>query len=90
MSFKKPTTIWIVNVVSFLLFTVLSLTGLINWLILPHGRRTGSEFLITLRHFIRDVHEWMGLFFIVFIIIHLFLHWGYIKNSLKKYLSINL
>lgn len=90
MSNRKPGKIWIVNVVSFLLFTLLSLTGLINWLILPRGRRAGGEFLINMRHFFRDVHEWMGLLFIVFIIIHLILHWGYIKKSLKKYLSVNL
>jgi hypothetical protein len=82
---SKANQLWVVNLLSFLLFSLLGITGLINWILLPRGPRAGGGFLITLRHFLRDVHEWAALGFIIVVIIHLFLHWGYIKTHLKRY-----
>ena len=33
----KLSKLWVVNVISFFLFSLLSVTGLINWLLLPRG-----------------------------------------------------
>ncbi len=85
MTIRKTTHLWLINMVSFVLFVVLSLTGLINWLVLPKGYEAKGSFLITLRHFFVEVHEWTALAFMVTIAIHIFLHWGYVKTSLKKY-----
>jgi hypothetical protein len=41
--------------------------------------------LISLKHFFITLHEWVGVMFIVLIIIHVVLHWTYIKSNLKKY-----
>ncbi len=81
---NKANQLWVVNLISFLLFSLLGVTGLINWLLLPRGARSG-DFLIGLRHFLRDVHEWAALGFMIVVAIHLFLHWGYIKINLKRY-----
>jgi len=34
---EKLSRLWIVNVISFFLFSLLIVTGLINWLVLPRG-----------------------------------------------------
>ena len=84
MTNKRARKLWMVNVVSFVLFSVLGITGLINWLVLPRGYEARGSFLITLRHFFREVHEWTALAFLVTIVIHIFLHWGYVRANLKK------
>lgn len=80
---QKSSYYWIINVINFVLFSVLSLTGLITW-ILPKGHGSDS-LLINLKHFLKDIHEWTGFIFVVFAIIHIVVHWTYIKNNLGKY-----
>jgi hypothetical protein len=82
---NKANQLWVVNLLSFLLFGLLGATGLINWLMLPRGPRAGGGFLISLRHFLLDVHQWAALGFMIVVAIHLVLHWGYIKIHLKRY-----
>jgi hypothetical protein len=82
---NKANQLWVVNLISFLLFCFLSITGLINWLLLPRGPRAGGGFLLDLRHFLRDVHQWAALGFIIVVAVHLYLHWGYIQTHLKRY-----
>jgi hypothetical protein len=81
----KALKLWVVNVVSFILFSLLGITGLINWLILPKGYGNRGGVLVSLRHFLVEVHEWAGLLFIIIIVVHIVLHWGYVKTNLKKY-----
>ena len=84
MSGAKALRLWLVNVISFILFSLLSFTGLINWLFLPRGPKSVGGLWISLRHFLREVHEWTALAFIFIIVIHLAMHWEYIKSKLKK------
>lgn len=84
MSENKAEKLWIVNIISFVLLSILTLTGLINWLIIPRGGG-GEGGLTILRHFLRQVHEWTALMFIIIILIHLALHWTHIKSNLQKY-----
>ena len=84
MTNKKTFKLWLTNVLSFVLFSVLVITGLINWLVLPKGYEAKGSFLITLRHFFIEVHEWTALAFIVTVAVHILLHWGYVKTNLKK------
>jgi Domain of unknown function (DUF4405) len=81
---NRSNQLWIVNVAAFIIFCILGVTGLINWLLLPRGAGSGGGFVIALRHFLRDLHEWAALGFIIVVAIHLVLHWGYIKSNLKK------
>jgi hypothetical protein len=85
MSNKKAETLWGVNVVSFGLFAVLTLTGLTNWLLLPRGyEAAGAGFLISLRHLLRGIHEWTAVLFIITVLIHLGLHGAYLRSKIKK------
>ena len=81
---KKNSARWAVNVLSFVLFALLSVTGLINWLILPRGYALRGEFLRSLRHFLIEIHQWAGMLFIVVVAAHVILHWGYIKAKLVQ------
>jgi hypothetical protein len=85
MANGKALKLWTVNVISFILFVILCITGLINWLVLPRGYEARGNFLVSLRHLFVDVHEWTGLIFMGMVVIHIVLHWPYIKSNLKKY-----
>lgn len=80
----KLSTLWIVNVISFFLFSLLGVTGLVNWLFLPRGYGSGAGVLVSIRHFLVTFHEWTGLFFLIVIGIHISLHWTYVKKSLDR------
>jgi hypothetical protein len=41
--------------------------------------------LVSLRHFFIAMHEWTALIFIIVIVVHIILHWPYIKTNLLKY-----
>jgi len=81
---KKNAALWAVNIISFLLFILLSITGLINWLVLPKGYELRGSFLISIRHFLIEVHQWAGSIFIIIVVVHVILHWGYIRARLAK------
>ena len=85
MDMKKKDLLWYVGSAMFVLFSVLGLTGLTNWLLIPRGSELEPGFSLSLRHFFRDVHEWMGLFFIILVLVHLWLHKDYIVNNWKTY-----
>jgi hypothetical protein len=84
MTMEKPLKRWAVNVVSFVLFSLLAVTGLANWLVLPHGGGRREGILIATRHLLMEVHAWLAMLFLVAIAIHLVLHGSYIKANLKK------
>jgi hypothetical protein len=85
MSMNKAEKLWFVNIFSFVLFSILTFTGLINWLFIPRGGGSEGGFIVLLRHFLQQVHEWTALMFIIIILIHLALHWTYIKSNLQQY-----
>jgi len=84
MKSSKSLKLWMVNVVSFFLFCLLGFTGLMNWMVLPRGFAARGGFAVTARHFLADVHAWTALAFVVTIVIHIMLHWPYVKHNLKK------
>ena len=81
----KLSRLWIVNVISFFLFTLLSITGLINWLLLPQGYGSRAGFLVSFRHFLVTVHEWTALLFMIVIGVHILLHLAYVKKNWDRY-----
>jgi hypothetical protein len=86
---KRKDMLWYVNLGMFALFSLLAFTGLINWLVIPAGHEIDSGFLLSLRHFIREIHEWFGFFFIILSGVHLWLHWDYVTVNWKKMLNKN-
>ena len=90
MANKRAFKLWMINVVSFILFVLLSGTGLINWLLLPKGYRAGGGFWVSLRHSLVEIHQWIALLFMVIIAIHMVFHWSYIVIDRKgNKLNIN-
>jgi hypothetical protein len=85
MSNGRSSKLWMVNVISFILFIILCSTGLLNWLVLPRGYEARGSFLVSLRHFFIAFHEWTALIFMIVVAVHIVLHWPYIKSNLKKY-----
>jgi ABC-type transport system involved in multi-copper enzyme maturation permease subunit len=85
MSNGRSSKLWIVNVISFILFIILCSTGLLNWLVLPRGYEARGSFLVSLRHFFIAFHEWAALIFMIVVAVHIVLHWPYVKSNLKKY-----
>jgi len=85
MFIGKSLKLWVVNIISFILFLILCSTGFINWIVLPRGYEARGNFLVSLRHFFIAIHEWAGLLFMVVVVIHIVLHWPYIKSNFKKY-----
>lgn len=85
MKKNKAETLWVVNVIMSLLFVILGITGLINWWVIPKGYEIRGSFLISIRHFFMEVHQWTAFIFIIAVAVHLYLHWTYVITNLKKY-----
>lgn len=86
---SKGLRLWLLNLILFLSFILLSLTGLITWVILPRGQRfrDGGE-LHALRDMLIELHEWVALVFIALIVVHLVWHWSSITANAKRWLSL--
>ena len=84
MAGNKAVMLWLVNTISIILLAILMLTGLANWLALPHGSPGGAGFLAGLRHFLREIHEWTAVLFVAVICVHVAMHWSYVKSNLRK------
>jgi uncharacterized BrkB/YihY/UPF0761 family membrane protein len=86
---SKGLRLWFLNLTLFLCFILLSLTGLIPWVILPRGQRLrdGGE-LHALRDMLIELHEWVALVFIALIVVHLVWHWSYIMANAKRWLRL--
>lgn len=76
----------------FAAFLMVSLSGLVNWLVLPGGGYRGGRnplyhttFLSLNRPDWTDVHLWSALLFIIIVIIHLALHWQWIMCVVRRY-----
>ncbi len=63
--------------VLFLLFSMVSVTGLVAWTLLPHT----AEALAPVRHFCIDVHNITGLMLVTGLILHLRRRWRFLLSS---------
>ncbi|MCK4781405.1 DUF4405 domain-containing protein [Candidatus Parcubacteria bacterium] len=81
----------IINIISFFVFLFSAFSGLILWKIFPSGSgfRGGrgitedNIFLGLFRREWSDIHIYTSLIFAALVIIHLILHWSWIKNIPK-------
>jgi hypothetical protein len=81
---QKKEMLWIVNVVSFVLLLLLAVTGLVNWLLAPHGAGLSGGAGRALRHLLREFHAWTAVVFCLVCAIHIGLHWGTVRANLKR------
>ncbi len=72
------------------LFTVVSITGLILFFFLPSGLKQGGsrEVLGIAKQVWTQIHDWSGIILVAFISAHFILHWQWIvyatKNTFQK------
>ncbi|MBN2131332.1 MAG: DUF4405 domain-containing protein [Sedimentisphaerales bacterium] len=98
---RRTTLNFIVDAVGFVDLLLLAATGVIlRWVLPPgsggHGQAfrggRGGAHIRTLwglgRHDWGDVHFVLSLLFVFLILVHLILHWTWIKTCIKSFLSI--
>jgi len=86
-----------VNIVSFFALLISGLSGFLLWFFIPKGNSyrggrniaSGSEFFGLDRHNWIDIHNYSSLIFFILMLIHLILHWNWIKNLPKLLKSKN-
>ena len=94
---KRTTLNFIVDLISFLNLACLAFTGFIIKYILPpgsggHGRDLhGGRGHVDIkqlwsmsRHEWGDIHFYLSVLFLAFMVVHIILHWGWIKNYFKS------
>jgi hypothetical protein len=80
---RRVTVNFIVNLVSFIILLVLSTSGII--IALPHEHGPGAKNVLGLgRGQWGDLHLWLGIAFVVLMLVHLVLHWEWVKCYVKS------
>ena len=97
---KRSSINFIVDSISLVVFVFMVLTGLVMEYILPPGSggagpRPGrgakeiKEFLSLSRHDWGDIHFYLAIAFVVLMVVHLCLHWSWVKSYLKSLFAKN-
>jgi len=94
---KRTRLNFLVDIVSFLNLLCLGFTGYIMKFILPpgsgglgrqlhsgRGREPIREFLSLTRHEWGDIHFYLAVVFLALMLLHIILHWTWIKNRFKS------
>ncbi len=99
---KRVTLNFIVDLISFVNLMGLAFTGIIIKFILPpgtgglgrqlsggRGREPVEQLWSMTRHEWGDIHFYLAVLFIVLIVVHIILHWSWIKNYFKSLLGLS-
>ena len=99
---RRATVNFIVDLVAFLSLLALAFTGFIMKYILPPGsggrgrgfrggRGTGEieDFWSMTRHEWGDIHFYLAVLFAALMVIHIILHWTWIKNYFKSLFRVS-
>ena len=82
---KRTVNLWL-NGVAFAAFVSLMVSGtVLHWVLPPgRGRRLGVDQLLFGwgRHDWRELHLWIALTFLALVVVHLTLHWSWIRANL--------
>ena len=89
---SKSKQYFAVVVASFAALFVEAFSGFVLWLVLPHGSGMGrgrggglgSSSFIFDRGTWLDIHDWAAIALIIFIILHIAMHWKWIVRMLKS------
>ena len=80
---RRATVNFIVNLASFVVLLVLSASGII--IALPHEHGQGENRILGLgRGQWGDLHLWLGIAFVVLMLVHIILHWDWISCFVKS------
>ena len=80
---KRTKLNFVIDVVAFVGFIVLTTTGVLMRYILPPGSGRYSTIWSLDRHEWGDIHFWISFVFFLILAFHLVLHWRWIVNVLK-------
>jgi len=93
---RRVTINFLIDVVNFAVLIFLALTGFILKTILPpgtggigreitggRGREEVKELLSLARHDWGDIHFYLAAAFLVLMVVHIVMHWGWIKRYVK-------
>ncbi|MHC4601808.1 MAG: DUF4405 domain-containing protein [Planctomycetota bacterium] len=98
---KRSLLNFVVELVSFIALLGLAVTGLIMKYILPPGtsgrgrllhgggREHIKELWSMTRHEWGDIHFYLAILFVSFMVVHIILHWSWIKNYFKSLLGFS-
>ncbi|RJP64712.1 MAG: DUF4405 domain-containing protein [Candidatus Abyssobacteria bacterium SURF_17] len=78
---------FIIDMIMFILIAALITIGLLLGLVIPTGEVPPQQkYLLQLhRHDWGDIHLYLALIFLVVLVIHIYLHWAWIKATTRKY-----
>lgn len=76
---KNKLKFW-VDILMFLDFLLVSISGFVLWLVLPRGSGKFGESFIFSREQWLWLHDWSSVILITLILIHLILNWIWIKS----------
>jgi len=94
---RRVTINFLIDAVSFAVLIFLALTGFILKAVLPpgtggigreitggRGREEAKELLSLGRHDWGDIHFYLATAFLVLMVVHIVMHWGWIKGYIKR------
>ena len=98
---KRSTLNFTIDLVSFINLLCLAATGIIiKWILPPgtggrgrylhegYGRKPVKELWSMTRHEWGDVHFCLAVAFVVLMVVHIIMHWGWIRNYFKSVLNL--
>ncbi len=87
MFWKTKSNLWL-DITIFVAFLITSLTGFLFWLVLPEGQGSRMYFFGGLsKESWTTIHNWAGVVMLIGAMLHILLHWKWILNVGKRYLS---
>ncbi len=85
MSGKTRFNFWF-DITILIAFLITAISGLLLWLVLPHGRGSQSFIFLGLtRHTWIDIHDWAGLAMLIGAGTHIVLHWKWISCVANRF-----
>ena len=88
---KKNTWNFLIDLLTLLVFVGKIWTGLLMRYILPPGQGRGRSWTLwgMNRHDFGNIHFYLGIAFIILILIHIWLHWAWLCNTTANLFSPN-
>ncbi len=80
---RRETKNFIIDIASFLALLGLTISGIIIALPHKHGPNEAKILGISRGEF-GDIHLWVGIAFIVLMLVHIILHWDWVKCYIKS------
>lgn len=79
---KKTDANFVIDLASLFVFLGLIMTGLVLFLVLPHGSGKSMVWGLT-RHEWGDLHFWLAVGFVVLMVVHIIFHWNWIISMVR-------